>query len=172
MAPPTPDSQLSTAFIALGANLDHPGRQIEAGIRELAALPQTRVVRRSSLYRSAPVGYRDQPDFINAVAQIETGLTPRELLEALLAVEQRHGRLRDFPNAPRTLDLDIVLYGSLVLHEHGLTIPHPRMHERAFVVVPLAEIAPDAPVPGRGPARELLRAVDAASVVRQSEVPA
>jgi 2-amino-4-hydroxy-6-hydroxymethyldihydropteridine diphosphokinase len=94
------------------------------------------------------------------------------LLEALLAVEQRHGRLRDFPNAPRTLDLDIVLYGSLVLHEHGLTIPHPRMHERAFVVVPLAEIAPDALVPGRGAARELLRAVDAASVIRQSEVPA
>jgi 2-amino-4-hydroxy-6-hydroxymethyldihydropteridine diphosphokinase len=172
MALPTPDPQFSTAFIALGANLDHPGRQIEAGIRELAALPQTRVVRRSSLYRSAAVGYRDQPDFINAVAQIETGLKPRELLEALLAVEQRHGRLRDFPNAPRTLDLDIVLYGGLVLHEHGLTIPHPRMHERAFVVVPLAEIAPDAPVPGRGTARELLRGVDAASVVRQTEIPA
>lgn len=167
----TPDSRLSIAFIALGANLDRPEGQIEAGIRELAALPQTRVVRRSSLYRSAPVGYHDQPDFINAVVQIETGLEPRELLEALLAIEHRHGRVRDFPNAPRTLDLDIVLYGSLVLHEHGLTIPHPRMHERAFVVVPLAEIAPDAPVPGRGVARELLRGVDAASVIRQPGVP-
>jgi len=168
----TPDSLLSTAFVALGANLDHPGRQIEAGIRELAALRQTRVVRRSSLYRSAPVGYRDQPDFINAVAQIETGLKPRELLEALLAIEHRHGRLRDFPNAPRTLDLDIVLYDDLVLHEHGLTIPHPRMHERAFVVVPLAEIAPDAPIPGRGTARDLLRGVEETSVIRQAEVPA
>ena len=168
----TLDSQLSTAFIALGANLDHPGRQIEAGIRELAVLPQTRVVCRSSLYRSAPVGYADQPDFINAVVQIETGLKPRELLEALLAVEQRHGRVRDFPNAPRTLDLDLALYGSLVLHEHGLTIPHPRMHERAFVIVPLAEIAPEALIPGHGMARELLRGVDAASVIRLTEVPA
>ena len=172
MALSIPDSQLSTAFIALGANLDRPERQIEAGVRELAALPQTRVVRRSSLYRSAPVGYMDQPDFINAVAQIETGLKPRELLEALLAIEALHGRVRDFPNAPRTLDLDIVLYGSLVLHEHGLTIPHPRMHERAFVIVPLAEIAPEALIPGHGMARELLRGVDAASVIRLTEVPA
>ncbi|MFN7086942.1 MAG: 2-amino-4-hydroxy-6-hydroxymethyldihydropteridine diphosphokinase [Burkholderiales bacterium] len=158
-----------TAFIALGANLDHPERQIEAGIRELAALPRTRLVRKSSLYRSAPVGYLDQPDFVNAVVQIETGLEPRELLAALLAIEQRHGRVRDFANAPRTLDLDIVLFGERVLHEEGLTIPHPRMHERAFVVVPLAEIAPDAPVPGRGTARELLCGVDAASVVRLAE---
>jgi len=172
MALSTPDSQLSTAFIALGANLDHPERQIEAGIRELAALPQTRVVRKSSLYRSAPVGYLDQPDFVNAVAQIETGLKPRELLAALLAIEHRHGRVRDFPNAPRTLDLDIALYGDLALHEHGLTIPHPRMHERAFVMVPLAEIAPDARIPGRGTARELLRNVDVSSVVRQMDVSA
>jgi 2-amino-4-hydroxy-6-hydroxymethyldihydropteridine diphosphokinase len=170
MALSTSDSQLSTAFIALGANLDHPGRQIEAGIRELAALPQTRVVCRSSLYRSAPVGYCDQPDFINAVVQIETGLKPRELLEALLAIEQRHGRVRDFPNAPRTLDLDIVLYGSLVLHEHGLTIPHPRMHERAFVIVPLAEIAPDAPVPGRGRIADLVWNVDVTEMVKLADV--
>ena len=161
-----------TAFIALGSNLDDPGRHIEAGFRELAALPQTRVIRKSSLYRSAPVGYLDQPDFVNAVAQIETGLEPRELLEALLDIEHRQGRVRDFPNAPRTLDLDIALYGGLVLQEDGLTIPHPRMHERAFVVVPLAEIAPDALIPGRGTARELLRGVDAGSVVRQTDVPA
>jgi len=168
----TPEPQLSTAFIALGANLDHPERQIEGGIRELAALPRTRLVRRSSLYRSAPVGYLDQPDFVNAVAQIETGLGPRELLGALLAIEHRHGRMRDFPNAPRTLDLDIALYGNLTLHEEGLTIPHPRMHERAFVMVPLAEIAPDVLIPRRGTARELLRGVDAASVVRQTGVHA
>lgn len=158
--------KLETAFIALGANLDHPERQIETGLRELAVLPQTRLVRSSSLYRSAPVGYLDQPDFVNAVAQIETGLGPRELLEALLAVERRHGRMRDFPNAPRTLDLDIALYGGLTLHEHGLTIPHPRMHERAFVIVPLAEIAPDAVVPGKGRVAGLVRNVDATGLVK------
>lgn len=172
MALSTPDSQRSTAFIALGSNLDNPAHYMDIGFRELAALPQTRVVRKSSLYRSAPVGYLDQPDFVNAVAQIETGLKPRELLEALLAIEHRHGRVRDFPNAPRTLDLDIALYGDLALHEHGLTIPHPRMHERAFVIVPLAEIAPDARIPGHGTARELLRNVDASSVVRQMDVSA
>ncbi len=164
--------KLETAFIALGSNLDDPARYMAIGLRELAALPQTRVARKSSLYRSAPVGYLDQPDFVNAVAQIETGLKPRELLEALLAIEHRHGRVRDFPNAPRTLDLDIALYGDLALHEHGLTIPHPRMHERAFVMVPLAEIAPDARIPGHGTARELLRNVDASSVVRQKGVSA
>jgi len=162
--------KLETAFIALGANLDRPELQVEAGIRELAGLPQTRLVIRSSLYRSAPVGYSDQPDFINAVAQIETGLQPRELLEALLAIEQRHGRVRDFPNAPRTLDLDIVLYGSLALHEPGLTIPHPRMHERAFVIVPLAEIAPDTVVPGRGRIADLVGNVDGAGMSRLADL--
>jgi 2-amino-4-hydroxy-6-hydroxymethyldihydropteridine diphosphokinase len=150
----------ATAFVALGSNLDDPERQVRAGFGELAALPETRLVKESPLYRSAPVGYLNQPDFINAVAQIETGLQPRALLEALLAVERRHGRMRDFPNAPRTLDLDLVLYGGLVLHEHGLTIPHPRMHERAFVMIPLAAIAPDCLVPGRGRAADLAKGLD------------
>lgn len=162
--------KLETAFIALGANLDHPELQVEAGIRELADLPQTRLVRRSSLYRSAPVGYRDQPDFVNAVAQIETGLKPRDLLEALLAIELRRGRVRDFPNAPRTLDLDIVLYGSLTLHEPGLTIPHPRMHQRAFVILPLAEIAPEALIPGRGRIADLVWNVDVTGMVKLADV--
>lgn len=156
--------------MALGANLDHPELQIEAGLRELAGLPQTRLVRRSSLYRSAPVGYQDQPDFVNAVAQIETGLNPRDLLEALLAIELRRGRVRDFPNAPRTLDLDIVLYGSLTLHEPGLTIPHPRMHERAFVLLPLAEIAPDTVVPGHGRIVDLVRNADVTGMVKLADV--
>ena len=129
-------------------------------------LPQTRLARMSSLYRSAPVGYKEQPDFINAVAQIETALTPRMLLDELLAIERRHGRKRDFPNAPRTLDLDIVLYDEVVLHEPGLTIPHPRMHERAFVMLPLAEIAPDVMIPGRGPASEIAAALDAGDITR------
>jgi 2-amino-4-hydroxy-6-hydroxymethyldihydropteridine diphosphokinase len=161
-----------TAFVALGANLDDPQAQVHSAIAALGTLPDTRLVRASSLYRSAPVGYSNQPDFINAVAEVATGLAPRELLDALLALEHRRGRVRDFPNAPRTLDLDIILYGDLALHEHGLTIPHPRMHERAFVLVPLAEIAPGAKVPGRGAARELLAGVDTGSVERVGSMKA
>jgi 2-amino-4-hydroxy-6-hydroxymethyldihydropteridine diphosphokinase len=152
--------------VALGSNLDNPEEQVRTGLRELAALPETRLTGASSLYRSAPVGYRDQPDFVNAVARIETALRPRALLDHLLAIERRHGRVREFPNAPRTLDLDIVLYGDVTLREPGLTIPHPRMHERAFVVVPLAEIAPEAVVPGRGSVSRMLRNVDAAGLVK------
>jgi len=160
------------AFLALGANLGNPEAQVQSAIAALGTLPHTRLVRASSLYRSAPVGYADQPDFLNAVAEVATALAPRELLDALLALELSCGRVRDFPNAPRTLDLDIILYGGLVLHEHGLTIPHPRMHERAFVLVPLAEIAPDVIVPGRGVARDLLAGVDVRSVERVVPVQA
>ena len=166
----THHSSLVTAFIALGSNLDDPEQQIRNGIRELAALPETRLVSSSALYRSAPVGYRDQPDFVNAVACIETKLKPRALLDRLLAIERCHGRMRGFPNAPRTLDLDIALYADLTLREPGLTIPHPRMHERAFVIVPLAEIAPEASIPGRGSVADVLRNVDAAGVVKLAGV--
>ena len=155
-----------TAYVALGANLGVPAAQVTAGVAELARLPRTRLVARSSLYRTAPVGYAAQPDFINAVVALETALSPRELLDALLAVELSHGRVREFANAPRTLDLDVLLYGALQVQEEGLTIPHPRMHERAFVLVPLNEIAPHCAVPGRGMVGELLRAIDAAGVVR------
>ena len=153
-----------TAFVALGSNLADPAAQVNAGFAALGALFATRVTARSSLYRSAPVGYAAQPDFINAVAALETTLAPRALLEELLAIERSHGRVREFPNAPRTLDLDVLLYGDLQLHEHGLTIPHPRMHERAFVLLPLAEIAPRCVIPGRGTVSELLRAIDASGV--------
>jgi 2-amino-4-hydroxy-6-hydroxymethyldihydropteridine diphosphokinase len=104
------------------------------------------------------VGYVDQPDFINAVAQVETSLAPRALLAALLDIEHRHGRERSFRNAPRTLDLDLLLYGSAHFHEDGLTLPHPRMTERAFVLRPLLEIAPDAQIPGHGRAADWLAA--------------
>jgi len=161
-----------TACVALGANIGEPLRQIEAGFAALAALPGTRLTARSSLYRSAPVGYADQPDFINAVAMIETALDPHALLDALLDIERAFGRIRDFPNAPRTLDLDIVLYGDLVLHEPGLTIPHARMLERAFVMLPLAEIAPDAEVPGCGRVHELAARLDAGSVAQLRRMPA
>lgn len=157
---------LVPAFIALGANLRDPEQQIRAAVEELAMLRDTRLMNVSSLYRSAPVGYLDQPEFVNGVAGIETALAPHALLDALLAIERRYGRVRQFPNAPRTLDLDIVLYGDLEVDEPGLTIPHPRMHERAFVLVPLAEIAPEIVVPGRGRVRDLLDRVDASSVVK------
>lgn len=161
-----------TACIALGANIGEPLRQIEAGFQALAALPGTRLTSRSSLYRSAPVGYADQPDFINAVALIDTTLEPHALLEALLAIERVNGRVREFPNAPRTLDLDIVLYGDMVIHDPGLTIPHARMLERAFVMLPLAEIAPDMQVPGQGRVRELAARVDAGSIAQLQRMPA
>lgn len=146
-----------TAFIGLGSNLDDPRAQVLRAMRQLEALPQARVVRRSSLYRSAPVGYLEQPDFINAVVQLQTSLSPRALLEALLGLEQRCGRTREFVNAPRTLDLDVLLYDDLRHHEHGLTIPHPQMHLRAFVLLPLLEIAPDCVIPGVGAVADAIK---------------
>jgi 2-amino-4-hydroxy-6-hydroxymethyldihydropteridine diphosphokinase len=163
---------VTVACIALGANIGEPQRQVESGFAALAALPGTSLLAKSSLYRSAPVGYADQPDFINAVAVIETALSPHALLDALLATERAHGRVREFANAPRTLDLDIVLYGEVVVHDAGLTIPHARMMERAFVMVPLAEVAPDTLVPGHGLVRDLVARVDAASVAQLQRMPA
>lgn len=147
------------ATIGLGANLDNPAAQVEYALTELDRLPDTRLIARSPLYASAPVGYVDQPDFINAVAQVETGLAPRALLAALLDIEHRHGRERSFRNAPRTLDLDLLLYGGAHFHEPGLALPHPRMHERAFVLRPLTDIAPDTVIPGRGRAADWLAGV-------------
>jgi len=138
------------AFIALGANLGDPAAQVERAFEELAHLPETHLTARSALYLSKAVGYAAQPDFVNAVAWVSTWLAPRALLEALLEIEARHGRRREFKNAPRTLDLDLLLYGGLVLHEPGLTLPHPRMCERAFVLQPMSEIAPEQPIPGKG----------------------
>lgn len=141
---------LHTAFIGLGSNLEDPRGQLLRAFAEIEVLPDTRLVARSSLYRSAPLGYPDQPEFVNAVAKIATALTPQALLQALLEIEHRHGRERIFRNAPRTLDMDVLLYDDEQLHEHGLTIPHPQMHLRAFVLRPLLEIAPDAGIPGIG----------------------
>lgn len=152
------------AFVALGANLEDPVRQIRNAIAELRSIEQTQVLAVSSLYRTAPVGYADQPDFINAAAKLRTGLSPHELLDALHAIENRHGRQRSVRNAPRTLDLDLLLYGMRVVREDDLTLPHPRMHERAFVLMPLAEIAPEATVPGHGPVAQLLGQVDRGGV--------
>jgi 2-amino-4-hydroxy-6-hydroxymethyldihydropteridine diphosphokinase len=147
---------VTVAFVGLGANLGEPQRQVQQAFRELDAIAHTRVVRTSSLYRSEPLGFADQPRFVNAVAQVETGLPAGRLLAELQAVEARHGRSRSFANAPRTLDLDLLLFGNAVLDVPGLKIPHPRMHERAFVLLPLLEIDPDVAIPGQGPARLLL----------------
>jgi len=155
-----------TAYIALGANLEDPVVQVRAGLAALATLPDTQLLMQSSLYRTAPVGYADQPDFINAVAAVDTELSPRELLDALLAIELNHGRVRQFANAPRTLDLDVLLYDDVEVNESGLTIPHPRMHERAFVLAPLAEIAPLCEIPGYGRVSDLLRGLDPRGVTR------
>jgi 2-amino-4-hydroxy-6-hydroxymethyldihydropteridine diphosphokinase len=144
------------AAIALGSNLENPEDQVRRGFDEIAALPETKLMARSALYRTAPVGYKDQPDFVNACALVETALAPRALLDNLLAIEERHGRVRSIPNGPRTLDLDIVLYGDQRIHEPGLTVPHPRAHERAFVLKPLLDVWPDAVIPGLGKATALL----------------
>ncbi|HVY07045.1 MAG TPA: 2-amino-4-hydroxy-6-hydroxymethyldihydropteridine diphosphokinase [Burkholderiales bacterium] len=157
-------SGMAQAFVAIGANLEDPERQVVRAIRELAEIDRTRVVAASSLYRTAPVGYADQPDFINAVAKLETALAPEALMDELHAIENRHGRRRSVRNAPRTLDLDLLTYDDLVLDGENLTLPHPRLHERAFVLVPLAEIAPDAQVPGRERASQLLARVDRSGV--------
>lgn len=145
------------AFVGLGSNLDDPRARVLRAFQALDSLPHTRVLARSSLYRSAPVGFLEQPDFINAVAKLETGLSPHALLDELLSLERECGRTREFLNAPRTLDLDVLLYDELRHHEHGLTIPHPQMHRRAFVLSPLLEIAPNCVIPGVGEAVLALR---------------
>ena len=150
---------MTRAVVALGSNIEDPEAQVNRGFEELASLPATELVARSKLYRTAPVGFVDQPDFVNACALIETALGPRQLLDALLGIEKRHGRVREIPNGPRTLDLDIVLYGEARVDEPGLRIPHPRAHERAFVLVPLVEVWPEALIPGQGSARDCLRRV-------------
>ncbi|MBI5889996.1 MAG: 2-amino-4-hydroxy-6-hydroxymethyldihydropteridine diphosphokinase [Nitrosomonadales bacterium] len=146
------------AFIGLGSNLADPVAQVSHALDAMNGLPQTRLLKRSSLYRSAPVGFLEQPDFINAVAKLETELAPRALLDALLALEHECGRTREFRNAPRTLDLDVLLYDDLEHHEHGLTIPHPQMHLRAFVLQPLLEIAPECVIPGISSAADAAKA--------------
>jgi len=145
------------AFVGLGSNLEEPCSQLQRAFADLDKLPGTRLLAQSSLYRSAPVGYLDQPDFMNAVAKIETTLTPQALLQGLLQIEHQHGRERTFRNAPRTLDLDVLLYGDVQLHEHGLTLPHPQMHLRAFVLQPLLEIEPDCNIPAVGRAEQALQ---------------
>ena len=145
------------SFIGLGSNLGESGEQLAQAFVRLDQLPGTRLMAQSALYRSAPVGYLDQPDFVNAVAKIATTLEPQALLVALLQIERECGRERTFANAPRTLDLDVLLYDDRQIHEHGLTVPHPQMHLRAFVLLPLLDIEPDCVIPAVGSAREAMQ---------------
>jgi 2-amino-4-hydroxy-6-hydroxymethyldihydropteridine diphosphokinase len=146
------------AWIALGANLGDPRRTLEAACAALAALPCTRWVGRSSWWRSAPVDAQG-PDFINGVAALDTTLSAPALLEALHAIEDAHHRERPFRNAPRTLDLDLLMLGEIRRADAAPLLPHPRMHLRAFVLRPLAEIEPALVVPGHGPIAALLETV-------------
>lgn len=161
---------MENVYIGLGSNLDDPPAQVEAGLRALAALPESRLVQRSRLYDTAPWGRTDQPAFVNAAAHLETALSPHALLDALLAIERAAGRERDGTRwGPRVLDLDILLYGNLVLDEPGLRLPHPHLHERTFVLAPLAEIAPHLDIPGHGRVADLLARVDASRCEHMAE---
>jgi len=155
---------MEQVYIGLGSNLAGPRLQVERALRMLAELPGTKLTQRSRLYRSAPWGRADQPEFVNAVAALRTGLAPRELLDALLAIEHAAGRARGATRwGPRVLDLDILAFGDRAIDEPGLHVPHPHLHERAFVLLPLAEIAPDLIVPGHGSVEDLARGTDASS---------
>jgi 2-amino-4-hydroxy-6-hydroxymethyldihydropteridine diphosphokinase len=152
---------MNTAFVGIGANLGDRERTLRLALRLLGDRDGVTVAAVSSLRETAPVGYRDQPFFLNGAARLETELPPRELLRALLDVERELGRDRSGPRfGPRTVDLDLLLYDGVELDEPGLVVPHPRLHERRFVLEPLAELAPGLVVPGRGPVERLLAELD------------
>lgn len=162
----TSDRADARAYVGLGGNVGDAQARLRTAFDALARIPSTRLLRRSRSYRTPPWGIADQPDFINAVAELETSLAPRELLEALLAIERANGRQRGSERwGPRTLDLDLLAYGDLHCEEPGLTLPHPRIGERAFVLVPLAELCAEMRIPGSGTVRELLARVDGGACV-------
>ena len=155
------------AFIGLGANLGDPRAALDAAFVALARLPDSTLRAASSLYRSAPID-SGGPDYLNAVVQLETRLAPHALLAELRRIERVQGRERPYRNAPRTLDLDLLLYGERRVQTDSLTVPHPRLHERAFVLLPLAELAPHLMIPGHGAIGALLPAVAAQRIARMT----
>ncbi|MDC6166303.1 2-amino-4-hydroxy-6-hydroxymethyldihydropteridine diphosphokinase [Paucibacter sp. XJ19-41] len=154
-----------SAFIGLGANLGDTARTLALALEALAALPDTELLAVSSLYRSAPVD-ASGPDYLNAAARLDTALPPEELLRRLQAIELAHGRERPIVNASRTLDLDLLLYADEQIRSEHLCVPHPRLHQRAFVLLPLLEIAPDLTAPGLGVLQPHLAAVSGQRVER------
>lgn len=162
-------SRLHQACIGLGANLGHPQHAVRAAMQALGTLPSTTVLVTSRLYRTPAWGRTDQPDFVNAAVVLQTALQPEALLQHLLEIERKAGRQRGGDTAslrwgPRVLDLDLLLYDETVLNLPGLRVPHPRLHERAFALLPLAEIAPNAAFPGVGTVGDALRRVDTTGV--------
>jgi 2-amino-4-hydroxy-6-hydroxymethyldihydropteridine diphosphokinase len=149
------------AYVALGSNLGDSQQQLVDAIRALAALPHTRLLSRSHVYRTPPWGVHNQPDFLNAVVVLETPLPPHDLLDAMLEIERAAGRERSGERwGPRTLDLDLLHVAGKTINDERLTLPHPHISERAFVLLPLNELAPELEIPGQGRVADLLRAVD------------
>ena len=162
-------------FVGLGSNMGEREEHIRQALDLMAALPDTDLVRASSLYDTEPVGEIEQPHFLNAVAELDTELEPRQLLWNLLLIEKRIGRVRTQKWGPRVIDLDLLLYGERVVAQPGCRVPHPRLAERAFVLVPLAELAADARVPGHGTVAQCLQRLPApalACVRREAELVA
>jgi 2-amino-4-hydroxy-6-hydroxymethyldihydropteridine diphosphokinase len=156
------------AWVGIGANLGDARANVLDALERLARAPGVRLLRASSLYRTAPIDSSGD-DYVNAVAEVDAGLSAHALLTALHGIEQAHGRERPYRNAPRTLDLDLLLYGDEIISDApALIVPHPRMHERAFVLAPLAELAPGLPIPGRGRVADLLPGVAGQSIERLS----
>lgn len=156
----------SEAYLGLGSNLDNPMEQIKLALKALANHSKITLLACSSFYLTKPIGYIHQPDYINAVVKIYTGLAPFDLLNAVLTIEQQLGRKRLFKNAPRTIDIDILWYQQVMHHDERLVLPHPRLFERAFVLVPFAELAPDLFVEPYGKVQELINRVACQDVKR------
>jgi 2-amino-4-hydroxy-6-hydroxymethyldihydropteridine diphosphokinase len=156
----------STAYIGLGSNIGNPESHIRAALDQLKQHPDIQLDKVSSLYQTSPVGYLNQADFINAVAKINTSLSPQALLEVLLNIELNQGRERPFKDAPRTLDLDLLLFDQIEIDTPSLTLPHPRMFSRGFVLVPLAEIAPQIDIPKQGKLSDLIAQISTADIVK------
>lgn len=157
-------------YVGLGSNLLDPVRQLIKARRALARLPQTEIIGCSSLYRTAPVGGMPQPDYVNAVCELATDFSPSDLLANLRAIERQQGRIRTGEaNAPRTLDLDVLLIGETMIDTHELVVPHPRMHERGFVVFPLLELAGDIQVPGYGSLEEIASRLPDQRVIKMEQ---
>jgi 2-amino-4-hydroxy-6-hydroxymethyldihydropteridine diphosphokinase len=149
------------AYVGIGSNLEDPVAQVKEAVEELKVLPDTILAARSSLFSGKPMGPQDQPDYVNAVVALDTLLSPAELLQQLQRIEELQGRERDGEHwGPRILDLDLLLYGKKVIDADGLKVPHPGMHERDFVIVPLAEIAGNLNIPGRGLLTTLINSVE------------
>ena len=151
---------MTVVYIGLGSNMKSPKQQIRSAIKSIEGIVSTQVLRVSSLYKSKPFGPQNQDDYINAVAEIDTNLMPLELLECMQDIENQHGRIRIERWGPRTLDLDILMFGEKIIKDNKLTVPHPEIENSSFVLVPLAEIDSNCLIPGKGPVANLLNVVD------------